>query len=85
MDISDVEDIKRHFPICWKSRNNQHALEYHNTFVRALAAREGVQEEDIRRLTLERLLPALRAAGWSVEFPAKTKTSVICTIRKMMI
>ncbi len=80
--IEDIEDIKQYFPICWKSRKNQHILEFHNTFVRALAEKQGMQEEDVRRLTLERLLPALREGGWCVDFPAKTPTSILCTIHR---
>ena len=78
--IHKVDDIKTYFPICWKSRKNAHTLEFHNTFVKALAEKHGITEEDIRHQTLSRLLPALKSAGWVIEPSAKVASSAICTI-----
>jgi hypothetical protein len=78
VDIQKVDDIKNYFPICWKSRKNAHTLEFHNTFVKALAQKHGVDELDIRRTTLERLMPILKES-WTVVAPNKT-SSAICTI-----
>ena len=78
VEITAIDDIKKYFPICWKSRKNAHTLEFHNTFVRALAEKHGLDELDIRRITLERLMPILQKS-WSVVSPSKT-CSAICTI-----
>ncbi len=82
MDLKSIDDVKEYFPVCWKSRNNRHTLEFHNTFVRALATKHGVDELEIRRLTLDRMLPALKSAGWNMDMPTKT-SSEICTIHKL--
>jgi hypothetical protein len=80
-DIHTVEDIKAYFPICWKTRKNAHSLEFHNTFVRALAQKYGVDDLEIRRITLERLMPILQT-HWTVVPPTKTTTTEICTIHR---
>lgn len=80
-EIGHIDDIKTHFPVCWKSRKNRHTLQFHNTFVRAMAAKEGIDELEIRRRTLDTLLPALKKAGWSIDMPTKTSAE-ICTIYK---
>jgi hypothetical protein len=82
IDLKTVDTIKQYFPVCWKSRKNRHTLEFHNTFVRALAQKYCLDELEIRQLTLDRLLPALKAAEWTVELPTKSTTSEICTISK---
>lgn len=82
MDIKTIDDIKTYFPVCWKSRKNRHTLEFHNTFVKALAAKHNVDELEIRKTTMERLMPALKNAGWNIELPTKVTTSEICTICK---
>jgi hypothetical protein len=51
--------------------------------VRALATKYGADELEIRQLTMNRMLPALKAAGWAIEIPTKTTTSEICTIHKV--
>ena len=79
--ITKVEDLKDYFPVCWKTKKNAHTLEFHNTFVRGLAQRYGIEEEEIRSLTLNRMLPALKEAGWILEAPTKP-ISVIGTIHK---
>lgn len=81
MDVQTVDDIKKYFPICWKSRKNAHTLEFHNTFVRALAQKYGVNDLDIRRITLDRLMPILKN-NWTVELPTKITSSELCTIHK---
>ncbi len=80
-EITHIDDIKTYFPVCWKSRKNRHTLEFHNTFVRAMATKDGMDELEIRRLTLENLLPALKKAGWSIDMPVKTSAE-ICTIHR---
>ncbi len=82
INLTTVDDIKQYFPVCWKSRKNRHTLEFHNTFVRALAQKYGLDELEIRRLTMDRMLPALKMAQWTVELPTKSTTSEICTISK---
>ncbi len=81
-ELQSVDDIKTYFPVCWKTRKNRHTLEFHNTFVRALAAKYSLDELEIRKLTLDRLMPALKSAGWSIELPTKTSAE-ICTIHRM--
>jgi hypothetical protein len=83
MNIKTIDHVKTYFPVCWKSRKNRHTLEFHNTFVKALATKHSVDELEIRRITMDRLLNALRHAGWNVELPAKITTSEICTVSKM--
>ena len=85
IEINSIDDIKTYFPICWKSRKNVHTLEFHNTFVRALADKNGVAELDIRQQTLVRLIPALKSAGWIVESPAKLTSTEICSIHKQYV
>lgn len=80
-EITHIDDIKAYFPVCWKSRKNRHTLEFHNTFVRAMATKYSLDELEIRRLTLDNLLPALKKAGWSIDMPTKTSAE-ICTIHK---
>ena len=80
IELTTVEDIKTYFPICWKSRKNVHTLEFHNTFVKALAEKYGVKELDIRQETLVRIIPALKNAGWTVEPSVKPSSSEICSI-----
>lgn len=80
--LASIENIKKLFPICWKSSNNRHSLQFHNSYVRALAHKHGVDEFEIRQLTLQRLMPALKEAGWAIIPPAKTNSCEICTIYK---
>jgi hypothetical protein len=83
INIKTIDDVKTYFPVCWKSRKNRHTLEFHNTFVKALATKHSVDELEIRRVTMNRLMNALRQDGWNVELPAKVTTSEICTVNKM--
>ncbi len=82
ISLKSVDDIKIHFPICWKSSNNRYTLQFHNSFVRALANKHGLDEFVIRQMTLQRLMPALKSAGWAIIPPVKTNTCEICTIYK---
>lgn len=80
--LVNVEDIKKYFPVCWKSRNNVHTLEFHNTFVRALAQKYSMDELEIRHLTIKRLMTSLKNYDWIVSIPEKITTSEICIIHK---
>ncbi len=82
IELTTVDDIKNYFPICWKTQKNQHTLEFHNTFVRALAKKYSVDELDIRATTLNRLIPALTQKGWVVTMSNKVSSTEICSIHK---
>jgi len=75
MDLEVINDVKTYFPICWKTRKNQHILEFHNMHVRALAKKYSADELEIREITLSRLFPALKASGWTIAMPTKAFTN----------
>lgn len=84
IELQTVEDIKKYFPVCWKTRKNRHSLEFHNTFVRALANKYSLDELEIRSMTMNLIMPALKSAGWSIELPTKNSAE-ICTIHHMSL
>ena len=77
--IHNIDDVKTYFPVCWKSRNNRHTLEYHNTQVRALAEKMGVTELEVRNVTFHKLLAAL-STHWEIAISNKVNSHEICTI-----
>lgn len=82
--IEFIDDLKNYFPIVWKKsshvgRTGKFVLEFHNTQVRALAQKLGVDEADVRRDVLLKMIPILEAK-WRVIMTSKPVGSEICTV-----
>jgi hypothetical protein len=77
--IQDLDDLRAYLPVCWKSRNNRHTLEYHNTQVRALAEDLGITELEVRNLTYHTLVQ-LVSDNWMIHMTNKLQSQEICTL-----
>ena len=80
-----IDDLKAYFPIVWKKSGaasmaaGKCVLEFHNTQVRALAQKLGVDEADVRRDVLLKMIPLLETK-WKVMMTNKPNGSEICTV-----
>jgi hypothetical protein len=72
--IRKIDDLKDFFPVCWKVRQNRWHLEFHNTWLRALAEKHGVPEAEIEHLTRQGLARCLNTNGWVFEPVTKTSS-----------
>jgi hypothetical protein len=80
-DIKDIEDLKHYFPVCWKSSHNRYVLEFHNTWVRAIAEKENLTEFEVHTLTLQKLKVAL-TCHWNLQPTSKQNSQEICVITR---
>lgn len=79
LSVASIDELRRHLPVCWKSRNNRYTLEYHNTHVRALAAEFGLSELEVQNLTYHKLV-AMLEDEWEIRPSNKVQSNEICTV-----
>ncbi len=77
--IQTLEDLRKYFPICWKSKTNGSVtLEFHCTQLRALAAAHSMSESNLRKHVQTRLTQILKNR-WSIELPHE-RSNQICSV-----